>query len=243
MKKVEKKMKQSLESIRKAMRGLREQMNKFNAMPFDELKIHISKGNKKIGLVHNFSMAPIITCKNCSGCHEYCYDIKAVLQYPNVRTARAENTVMMLRDRKKTFKAIDKYISAQKVHKSFRWHVSGDILDTDYFNRMVKIARKHADWQFWTYTKNYKAVNDWIDKHSRSLFSFWRKSVPSNLVPMYSVWNGMPCPNPHNAPTFTCIQAGMTPDPKQWECPGNCQICLESGHGCPFGESSSVYEH
>ena len=235
-------MKHSVQSIKKAMDNLRKAMDEYSQLSFVDLRLHISKGNQKIGMVHNFSMAPGITCANCSGCLAYCYDVKAVLQYKNVVKARAENTVLMQKYRKQTFKAIDKYISAQRAHKAFRWHVSGDILDVDYFNRMVKIARKHPDWIFWTYTKNYRAVNEWIDKHS-GLFSFWRKSIPSNLVPMFSVWNGMPCPNPHNLPTFTCIQEGMEPAPDEWSCPGNCQACLRSGHGCPFGESSYVHEH
>lgn len=228
-------MKHSKESIKKAMDNLRKAMEYYRALSFTDLHLHISKGNRKIGMVHNFSMAPGITCANCSGCLAYCYDVKAVLQYPNVVKARAENTALMMRYRSETFAAIDEYISKQKAHKYFRWHVSGDILDFDYFDAMVRIARKHPDWTFWTYTKNYSAVNAWLDHYPDCL--------PANLSVMYSVWNGMPCPNPHGMPTFTCIQEGMEPAPDQWKCPGNCDACLRSGHGCPSGESSYVYEH
>ena len=228
----------TMESLKKAVIGLRENMNMFMEKPYKSLHLHISKGNMKIGRTHNFSMAPIITCSNCAGCKNYCYDIKAVLQYPNVMKARAENTAMMLKDRKKTFKQIDKYISRRKVHKLFRWHVSGDILDLDYFSRMVKIARKHPDWIFWTYTKNYAVVNEWNRSHKGG-----KKSIPKNLSVMFSVWNGMPCPNPFGMPTFTCIMEGMEPDAGSWPCPGNCESCIRSGHGCPFGESSHVPLH
>ena len=228
-------MKHSNDSIKKAMENLRKAMEYYGSLSFVDLRLHISKGNRKIGMVHNFSMAPGITCANCSGCLNYCYDIKAVLQYRNVVTARAENTVLMKQYRGATFAAIDEYISRQKVHKFFRWHVSGDILDVDYFDSMVRIARNHPDWIFWTYTKNYSAVNAWLDSAP--------EGMPDNLSVMFSVWNGMPCPNPHGLPTFTCIQEGMEPAPDQWKCPGNCDACLRSGHGCPFRQSSYVYEH
>jgi hypothetical protein len=208
----------------------------FMKQPFDSLTLHISKGNRKIGRTHNFSMAPGITCANCSGCIKFCYDIKACWQYLNVRIARAENTAMMFLNRAETFRQIDNYISNRRANKFFRWHVSGDILDADYFDRMVTIARNHPDWVFWTYTKNYLAVNTWIDKNGK-------ENLPGNLSIMYSVWNGMECVNPYDMPTFTCIMPGMEPDKKAWKCPGNCDACLKSGRGCPYGESSEVDLH
>ena len=229
-------MMHSLTVVQKIMRALLALINEFKARPYESLRLHISAGNRKIGRVHNFSMAPGHTCSNCKCCLPYCYDVKACLQYLNVRIARAENTAMMLVNRAATFAQIDAYISRRKAHKYFRWHVSGDILDVDYFDRMVQIARRHPDWIFWTYTKNYYAVNAWLDEHGRS-------ALPGNLSVMFSVWNGMPCPNPHGMPTFTCIQEGMTPAPGEHRCPGNCDVCIRSGHGCPFGESSNVDEH
>lgn len=229
-------MKHGTETIKAFLETLTGLVVDYMNKPFVSLNIHISEGNKKIGKVYNWSMAPIVTCGNCSCCSRYCYDIKACLQYPNVRTARAENTAMMKMDREKTFSMIDEFISKKKVHKAFRWHVSGEILDVDYFDRMIKIARRYPDWIFWTYTKMYFVVNEWIRKNGKD-------ALPSNLSVMFSVWNGLPCPNPYNMPTFTCIQESMTPDPREWRCPGNCDICLKSGHGCPHGESSNVDEH
>lgn len=235
-------MKYAKETLQRILATLALMIDEFMTVPYEKLCLHISTGNRKIGKTHNFSMAPGHTCPNCAECIWYCYDVKANWQYENVRIARAENTAMMKLDRERTFQQIDEYISKKRLHKAFRWHVSGDILDTDYFDHMCIIARNHPDWIFWTYTKNYWAVNEWIDIHSGK-GSNWRESVPFNLVPMFSIWNGMECPNPHNLPTFTCIMEGMTPAPDEWRCPGNCQACLESGHGCPFGESSNVDAH
>lgn len=225
-----------LETLQKILAILRALIDGFMSKPFESLKLHISKGNSKIGRTHNFSMAPGHTCANCSGCIRYCYDVKACWQYLNVRIARAENTAMMYLNRAETFRQIDKYISRCKAHKYFRWHVSGDILDTDYFDRMVQIARNHPDWIFWTYTKNYFAVNAWIDKYGKD-------NLPANLSVMCSIWEGMACPNPHNMPTFRCVMPGTEHNPDAWTCPGNCEACLKAGRGCPYGESSEVDLH
>lgn len=231
-------MKYSKETLQRIIAVLRALLAEFIARPYETLKLHISKGNMKIGRTHNFSMAPILTCNNCSGCMWFCYDIKACWQYLNVRIARAENTAMMLLNREATFAQIALYISKKKLHKFFRWHVSGDILDIDYFDRMVKIAVMFPEWTFWTYTKNYYAVNEWIRQHGGN-----KSAIPSNLSVMYSVWNGMECPNPYGMPTFTCIMPGMTPAPDEWRCPGNCEACIKARRGCPFGESANVDAH
>ena len=231
-------MKYGKETLRKILATLAALITLYMNKDYKALKLHISKGNSKIGKTHNFSMAPGHTCPNCSECINYCYDIKACWQYENVRIARAENTAMMRMDMTATFTQIDKYISRRKTNKFFRWHVSGDILSVEYFDHMVKIARKHPDWIFWTYTKNYYAVNEWIRKHGGK-----RSAIPSNLSVIFSVWNGMPCINPFGLPTFTCIMEGMEPDPTEWRCPGNCDVCLKAKRGCPFGESSNVDAH
>jgi len=229
-------MKYAIETLRRILAVLAAMIDEFMKKPYDDLRLHISKGNRKIGRTHNFSMAPGHTCANCSECIHYCYDVKACWQYENVRKARAENTAMMKLDMLRTFAQIDAYISKRRTHKYFRWHVSGDILSVEYFDCMVKIAKYHPDWIFWTYTKNYYAVNEWIKRNGKS-------ALPKNLSVMFSVWNGMPCPNPYGMPTFTCIMPGMQPAENEWRCPGNCEACLQARRGCPFRESSNVDAH
>lgn len=231
-------MRYSLETVRKIMATLRALIAYYMGCAYDTLRVRISTGNRKIGRVHNFSMAPGVTCANCSGCLRWCYDVKACLQYENVRIARAINTAMMYMNMAATFQQIDNYISRKRARKFFRWHVSGDILNVEYFDFMVEIARRHPDWIFWTYTKNYAAVNAWVKAHGGN-----RSAVPANLSVMFSVWNGMPCINPYGFPEFTCIMDGMEPAPGAHHCPGNCDLCIESGHGCPFGQSSYTFPH
>ena len=202
-----------------------------------EWHVRISQGNKKIGRVMNVSTFPILCCGNCKACSGYCYDIKACLQYSNVMHARAVNTVMANYARDEYFGQIDAAISRRRKNKYFRWHVAGDILDMDYFKRMVYIARKHPDFTFWTYTKMYSIVNDWIYVHGR---------LPFNLHVMFSRWEGMDMDNPHNLPEFRVRMEGMSEDPfiTLHKCPGNCDACkVGGGRGCIAGETSYVDEH
>jgi hypothetical protein len=151
--------------------------------------------------------------------------------------ARAVNTAMAKNKRKQYFKQINDAINRRRKNKYFRWHVAGDILDMDYFKNMIRIAKLHPDFVFWTYTKRYDIVNKWLDKNGR---------LPFNLHVMYSKWEGMRMDNPHNMPEFRVRMEGMSIDPFKalHKCPGNCDACkVNGGRGCIAGETSYVDEH
>ena len=110
----------------------------------ENIPMCISEGNKKIGKTLNVSLPPIMTCANCKECKYLCYDVKACLQYPNtVIGARVRNLVILLKDRDEYFNRIQDKLNRRKTNKSFRWHVAGDIIDYDYFDRMVNMAEKN----------------------------------------------------------------------------------------------------
>ena len=207
-------------------------------------KICISKGNRKIGKVMNVSLMPVLTCHNCTECKKLCYDIKACLQYPNtVIDARMRNTVLATYYRDEYFRLIDEACSRRRLHKFFRWHVAGDMLDMDYFKRVLTVCRNHPDFKFWTYTKYYGLINEYCDKYGK-------ESIPENFSIMFSEWDGMPMENPYNFPVFSCkLKDGnknRTEESfsKMFKCPGNCDICKQgSGHGCIAKEDTYCIEH
>lgn len=221
------------ESIKKVVTGLKDLISRYMGKKADTIKMCISTGNKKIGRVMNVSLSPVLTCANCKECKYLCYDIKACLQYKNVRDARARNTALLKLNRDLYFDTIDKAISRRRVNKFFRWHVSGDILDYDYFVRMVEIARKHPDFVFWTYTKNYKVVNMFLDVDT----------LPDNLHVMFSEWRGLEMQNPHNMPEFRVVFKDDAVRPVGFYCPGNCDICKAINRGCLAGETTYCNEH
>lgn len=226
----------SKETIRKVTDMLKSKTREYIAQgDAGAIKMAISKGNRKIGRVMNVSLPPILTCANCKECKYLCYDIKACAQYPNtVIDARARNLAILRLNRDEYFKRIDDAMNRRRVNKFFRWHVSGDIVDIDYFDRMVKNARKHSDFIVWTYTKNYKVVNEWIERNGE---------LPDNLHVMFSEWRGLAMDNPHGMPEFRVVFKTDTVKPVGHYCPGNCDVCKATKRGCIAGETTYCNEH
>lgn len=222
---------------KKAVEKIRSYAQEFMKAPIDELNVVITKGNKKIGRVLNVSLAPIVTCMNCSGCLKLCYDIKAILQYKNVAIARAKNYVILMRDRQKYFDEIRSALKHRRTNKYFRWHVSGDIIDVDYFDNMVRIAREFPEFKFWTYTKAYVLVNHWCELNGG------REAIPANLSVMFSEWRGMKMINPYNFPEFRVVfKDEEKPRNVKWCC-GNCEQCIKNYSHCVKGETVHCMEH
>ena len=233
----------SIESLRKVIRLMNAAARAYDQKDVKEITMCISKGNRKIGRVMNVSLPPLMTCKNCSGCKGFCYDIKACLQYPNtVIDARIRNYTVLKKDRQLYFETIDHAISRRRTNKYFRWHVAGDIVDIDYFWRMCGTARRHTDFIFWTYTKNYNVVNEYCRLYGRD-------AIPENFTIMFSEWDGMPLDNPYNFPVFTCKLKDGNKNHKPeyfdslYKCPGNCDICKAARRGCIAGETTYCDEH
>lgn len=233
----------SLESLKKVVRLMNDAVDAYNTKSIDEIKMCISKGNRKIGRVMNVSLPPLMTCKNCSGCKDFCYDIKACLQYPNtVIDARIRNYMILKKDINEYFQRIDDAMNRRRTNKFFRFHVAGDIINLDYFSRMVELARRHSDFIIWTYTKNYSVVNDYCRLYGRD-------AIPENFTIMFSEWDGMPLNNPYNFPVFTCKLKDGNKNHKPeyfdslYKCPGNCDVCKAARRGCIAGETTYCDEH
>lgn len=229
----------SKESISKVIGLMKECAAVYSEKAVSEIPLCISQGNRKIGRVMNVSLPPIMTCANCKECKKLCYDIKACLQYPNtVIDARIRNYTVLMKDRKEYFNRIIAACYRRRANKYFRWHVAGDIIDIDYFDNMIKIARMFPEFIFWTYTKNYKVVNEWIKNHGGN-----KKVLPKNLSVMFSEWRGMPMDNPYNMPVFSVVFKDDAVKPVGHYCPGNCDICKAAHRGCVVGETTYCHEH
>ena len=223
----------------------------------ENVRVCISKGNRKIGRVMNVSLMPVMTCANCKECKFLCYDIKACNQYKNtVLPARMRNTVLAKYYRDEYFKQISDAMNRRRKNKYFRWHVAGDMMDADYFNRVIENAIAHPDFVIWTYTKNYAVVNAWVDAHGgidaigyrlqpNGDLTAYLKVAP-NLNIMFSEWRGLEMVNPYHFPEFRVVfkDDAVKPDEKtNFYCSGNCDICKASGRGCLAGENVYCNEH
>ena len=51
---------------------------------------------------------------------------------------------------------------ACKAVKFFRFHVAGDIMNYDYFEHMIEIAKNNPTTEILVFTKQYEIVNNWV---------------------------------------------------------------------------------
>ena len=197
-------------------------------------RIHISSGNTKLGDIKNISLPPVITCHNCKNCMKYCYAIRSYNRFPDTAASWNENYLLYIEDPEKYFNDISKAVKTQRF---FRWHVSGDIIDNDYFIGMIRVANENPKCEFLAFTKAYEIVNNAIDNGA---------VIPSNLHLLFSAAPGNDMPNPHRIPechinfqdpTQNTYKGGAE---YEYHCTGNCTECAVNGCGCFFLKTGDV---
>jgi uncharacterized protein (DUF2237 family) len=200
----------------------------------NSVNVSISKGNTKMGYVPSVSLPPIVTCaKNCT-CAKKCYAAKLCKLRPTVRNAYQRNLDILSECPADYWRQVE---AAVMMSRFFRFHVSGDIVNADYFNHMVDIASRNAHCNILAFTKRYDIVNAWIAENGM---------IPENLKIIFSAWPGMEMANPYNMPVANVIFKGMTPADNWKICGGNCMECASCGIGCwelKPGEHIAFHEH
>ena len=187
-----------------------------------ETRVRISTGNTKMGDVASVSTLPFNTCPACClhTCGVNCYAAKLANLRPNVRRNYAINTAMVLYNPGEYWKQVSRAAAGVRF---FRFHVSGDIINADYFASMIDCVRNNPHTEFLCFTKRFNVVNNWISANGE---------LPHNLHILFSGWEGLtPC-NPYNVPETNVVPRGGVPADGWKMCSGNCFECAISGAGC-----------
>lgn len=188
--------------------------------------VTISEGNSKMGKVASVSLLPIMTCPGrCSGtCGNKCYAKKLALLRPVVARSYARNTAVARFAPRAFWSAVR---SAMQSVRFFRFHVSGDIQNADYFREVVRSCVSAPHCQVLMFTKRYEIVNDYIDKFG---------PLPDNLHCLFSGWlNLHPTEggyNPHRLPETQVYAKEGDIRPEWTPCGGNCLDCAVHDGGC-----------
>lgn len=196
--------------------------------------ISISPGNKKMGAIPSVSLPACVTCNPSAPCFAKCYAAKIERIYSNTRNAYIRNYDIYNSDLDSYFLQVK---AAAMTTRFFRWHVSGDIPNAEYFYNMVALAWELPGTQFLAFTKQYNIVNEFLDNGGR---------YPANLKIIFSNWGKWKCENPHELPTCEVIFKTEKPAPDWKICGGNCTACACAGIGCwelKNGETIAIYEH
>ena len=197
-------------------------------------QISISKGNSKMGAIPSVSLPACITCNPDAPCFKKCYALRLSRRRSTVATAYARNLDILSTDPVAYWVQVK---SAAITTRFFRYHVSGDIPNAEYFLNMVRTARELPNTTFLAFTKQYPIVNAYLNAGG---------TIPENLKIVFSNWGAWKCENPHEMPTCEIILKGNEPAPNWKICGGNCTECACRGIGCwelKKGDTIAIYEH
>ena len=201
--------------------------------------MNISKTNSKLGVIPSINLPPIVTCRENCPCAKDCYARKGNFRFANVQKSLIDNLSAYQNNPLDYFNTIKNEIDNGIIlHKYFRWHAAGDIVDEAYFENMVELAKQLPETKFLAFTKKYELVNAYIERG---------QGLPSNLNIVFSAWGKLlPLENPHGLPVayirFNKSELnGMIPDDAE-ECAGDCTSCLKCWN-VKFGQSVVFNKH
>jgi hypothetical protein len=196
--------------------------------------VSISQGNSKMGAIPSVSLPACVTCNPSAPCFKKCYAMRLERRYKTVSNAYARNLDILTTNPALYWSSV--YTAAVTV-KYFRYHVSGDIPNIEYFAHMVHLAAVLPDTTFLAFTKQFPIVNAYLNNGG---------TIPENLKIIFSNWGAWKCDNPHNLPVCEVVLKGSEPAPDWKVCGGNCTECACRGVGCwevKNGETIAIYEH
>lgn len=192
----------------------------------DNVHIHISTSNSKLGSIPSFNLLPGITCsrESCKHClQEGCYAVKNVFRCGydvdknSTLKAWTENTVLALHDLERLENDLVSYLNSIKFTvKLFRIHSSGDFFSVEYAMMWYRLAKQFPSIRFLAFTKQWEVVRE-VPFYTLSNFSL-----------VLSGWTGIEIPEDlrmyyHCAWCNDGIETRI-PD-NAMQCPGNCETC------------------
>lgn len=187
-------------------------------------EINMGNKNSKTGIACLNLAFPVCTCREDAPCKEGCYAGKGCQQMATVQAAYYRNLRLYNDDPDNFFEQVYckvKFAGLPKV----RWFDSGDIVDAEFFARMVELCKKTPDVKHMAFTKKYEIVNEYIDKNGK---------LPDNLNVIFSAWHKLwSVPNPHNLGVAYVDFKDKTLNP-EWPqnafvCPGRESTCSACG--------------
>ncbi len=187
-------------------------------------EINMGNKNSKTGVACLNLAFPVCTCREDAPCREGCYAGKGCQQMATVQAAYYRNLRLYNDDPDNFFEQVYckvKFAGLPKV----RWFDSGDIVDAEFFARMVELCKKTPDVKHMAFTKKYEIVNEYIDKNG---------NLPENLNVIFSAWHKLwNVPNPHNLGVayVDFKDKSLNPEfPKNaFVCPGRESTCSACG--------------
>ena len=180
----------------------------------EKTMIRISKGNEKMGAVPSISLLPVLTCPANIPCAKDCYVVTSMIGGPygkSIDKSYRANLELFTADRNEYFRQLGGWLDRHQPQR-FRFHVSGDFVDSDHLERTFGIANTHANTSFLAFTKHHEILPK-------------PRKVPRNLTLVASMWpNWGKRPKGYRAVWVQDGSETRIPS-KARVCPGNCETC------------------
>ena len=196
------------------------------------IKLHISKGNRKMGAIPSFSLPSGITCSEQARqtCHFDCYYRRHCERFKKVCSNGAENYAACKNSLWEVEGYLNWYFDNPNAPRLFRIHVGGDFFSLDYLKMWLRVVEKHPDTRFLAFTKRF------------DLLAQLNEILPNNFSLILSAWPGMEIPNDLRSRfPVAWMQDGTENRVPETaiECSGNCMECQAkcwalSGHDVVF---------
>lgn len=184
----------------------------------------ISLSNQKLGgFIPSVNLPPIITCRAGAPCSKSCYACKGHFLYKNVKQSHLDNLEAYRANKSGYFQDIIDFIkNGLVIYRFFRWHSSGDIVDSEYFSGVVKVANECRETRFLLFTKKFEIINEFLSNGGE---------IPENLAVVFSAWDkDFAVENPYNFPVayvdFKDKERNAEIPLTAFRCGGNCEKCL-----------------
>ncbi len=188
------------------------------------MKIKISTTNAKLGYqIPSISLLPECSCRKDAPCTKLCYGKRGNYRFTQNQATQHFNYQCYVENSDNYFNEIITYLNDSLImHKFFRWHSVGDIVDANYFLGMIRVAKKCKQVKFLCFTKKFNIINEYLQTGAK---------IPNNLKIVFSAWhNGFKIDNPFNFPIAYIYFKNnkLNPDipATAIPCAGYCPDCL-----------------
>ena len=123
--------------------------------------IHISTNISKLGTgIPALNLPAGITCRANAPCRTKCYACKGRFCFNSVKESCMRNFRIWQNNPIRFEKEVS---GLARFAQYFRWHSSGDIVNAEYLQMMVRVAEECSTTKFLAFTKQYEIVNAYLN--------------------------------------------------------------------------------
>lgn len=175
--------------------------------------VSLNNGNRKTGKAClTLSLPPLISCRNDCPCASVCYARKGRMVYAQVQGSYLRNYRIWQEDPVKFEKQFDAALTYNAL-PLLRVCDSGDLIDKEFFEMLVRVIGNHPEIKAMAFTKKYEIVNETLE----------HTELPENFCVRFSMWDkNWAVPNPHDLPVAYVDFKDSSLNP---EIPQNAFVC------------------